>query len=66
VGLLNVQSRHQPGQFFFPDIHDLFVGAGPFKPVFFKPFLPDAESIPVSIKDLQDSSAPVAENKQMA
>jgi hypothetical protein len=46
-------------------MHDLFMGAGPFKPVFFKPFLPDAESIPIPIQDFQNRSAPVAENKQV-
>jgi hypothetical protein len=66
VGLLNVQSRHQPGQFFFPDFHDLFMGAGPFKTVFFKPFLPDTEPVLVPIQDLQDGFVPVAKNEQMA
>jgi hypothetical protein len=42
------------------------MGAGPFKPVFFKPFLPDTEAIPVPIQDLQNGSAPVAKNEQMA
>ena len=63
---MDIKTGDQPGQFSAADIHDLFLGSRPFEPVFFKPFLPQAKTVLIPIKDFEYGTVPITKYKQMA
>jgi hypothetical protein len=64
--LINIEAIHQPGEFTFLNGHDLLFGSWPFKEMFLQPFVPQAKTIPVPIKDFNHIAFSIAKNKQMA
>ena len=49
MGLIDIQSCNQPGQLPERDIHHIFLILRPFEMIFFKPFLPKAETILIPV-----------------
>jgi hypothetical protein len=64
VGLVDIKTRKEPGELTGINMYHLLFGLRPAETVFFKSFIPEAESVSIPEQDFNNIPAAIAEGKE--